>query len=151
MFTYSHLSTPIDQWERGRSGSFVLENSIVYAMAFTICFIIQHWLIIGAKEVPLLSYNTLPHTSAVYTHGAHPLANSRRWINRSARFINQSWRKVLGQTYIFGAFSHASSKFIYTCSAPPPPPLLQCWTRVHAISPKFQHCIAGWGGGSNAS
>ena len=27
----------------------------------------------------------------------------------------------------------------------PPSPLLQCWTRVHAISPEFQHCIGGWG------
>ena len=57
----------------------------------------------------------------------------------------QSWTKVLGQTYICGAFSHTPNKFIYTCSAPPPPPLLQCWTRVHAISPEFQHCIGGWG------
>ena len=51
----------------------------------------------------------------------------------------QSWTKVLGQTYICGAFSHAPNKFIDTCSAPPPPPLLQCWTRVNAISPEFQH------------
>ena len=59
----------------------------------------------------------------------------------------QSWTKVLGQIYICGAFSHAPNKFIYTCSAPPPPPppLLQCWTRVHAISPECQHCIGGWG------
>ena len=25
-------------------------------------------------------------------------------------------------------------------------PLLQCWSRVQAISPKFQHCIGGGGG-----
>ena len=25
--------------------------------------------------------------------------------------------------------------------------LLQCWTHVHAISPEFQHCIGGVGGG----
>ena len=52
--------------------------------------------------------------------------------------------------YICGAFSHAQNKFIYTCSfppPPPPPPLLQCRTRVHAISPEFQHCIGA--GGSN--
>ena len=63
--------------------------------------------------------------------------------------ILQSWTKVLGQIYIWGAFSHAPHKLIYTCSAPPPPPppLLQCWTRVHAISLKFQHCIGGGGGG----
>ena len=59
----------------------------------------------------------------------------------------QSWTKVLGQIYICGAFSHAPNKFIYTCSAPPPPHLLQCWTRVHAISPEFQHCFGGWGWG----
>ena len=62
----------------------------------------------------------------------------------------QSWTKVLGQIYICGAFLHVPNKFIYTCSTPPPPPLLQCWTRVHAISPECQHCIGGWGGGSNA-
>ena len=62
----------------------------------------------------------------------------------------QSWTKVLGQIYICGAFLHVPNKFIYTCSTPPPPLLLQCWTRVHAISPECQHCIGGWGGGSNA-
>ena len=35
-------------------------------------------------------------------------------------------------------------EFIYTCSTVPPNPL-QCWTRVHAISPEFQHCIGGGG------
>ena len=36
----------------------------------------------------------------------------------------------------------------YTCSTPPlsPPTPVQCWTRVHAISPEFQHCIGGEGG-----
>ena len=39
-------------------------------------------------------------------------------------------------------------EFIYTCSAPPPPPThLRCWTRVHSISPEFQHCIWEGGGG----
>ena len=29
----------------------------------------------------------------------------------------------------------------------PHPPSLQCWARVHAISPEFQHCMgAGLGG-----
>ena len=40
-------------------------------------------------------------------------------------------------------------EFIYTWSAPPPsppPPHLQCWTRVHVIFPEFQHCIGGGGG-----
>ena len=37
-------------------------------------------------------------------------------------------------------------EFIYTCSASPPPPL-QCWTSVHAISPEFQHCMGEGGGG----
>ena len=27
---------------------------------------------------------------------------------------------------------------------------LQCWTRVHAISPEFQHCIVGGGGGGGS-
>ena len=34
----------------------------------------------------------------------------------------QSWTKVLGQIYIFGAFSHSPNKLIYTCSAVPLPP-----------------------------
>ena len=35
--------------------------------------------------------------------------------------------------------------------SPSPPPPLQCWTSVHAISPEFQHCMGGSGGGkSNA-
>ena len=40
-------------------------------------------------------------------------------------------------------------EFIYTWSAPPPPPAphLQCWTRVYVISPEFQHCIGGRGEG----
>ena len=29
----------------------------------------------------------------------------------------------------------------------PLPRPLQCWARVHAISPEFQHCIGGGGGG----
>ena len=41
-------------------------------------------------------------------------------------------------------------EFIYTCSAPPPPPL-QCWTSVHAISPEFQHCMGGRGGEGKAT
>ena len=40
-------------------------------------------------------------------------------------------------------------EFIYTCSAPPPP--LQCWTSVHAISPEFQHCMGGRGGGGESN
>ena len=45
------------------------------------------------------------------------------------------------------SLNSAPNKFIYTCSAPPPSPtpLLQCRTRVHAISPELQHCIGGWG------
>ena len=37
-------------------------------------------------------------------------------------------------------------EFIYTWSAPPPTPHLQCWTRVQVISPEFQHCIRVGGG-----
>ena len=36
----------------------------------------------------------------------------------------------------------ARREFIYVCSAPP---LLQCWTRVHAISQEVQHCMGGEG------
>ena len=34
----------------------------------------------------------------------------------------------------------------YICSTPPP-----SWTRVHTISPEFQHCIGGGGGGEEAT
>jgi len=60
----------------------------------------------------------------------------------------RSWTKVLGQIYIYGAFSRApnmqsranSSTLVQHLSQPPPRPLpLQFWTRVHAISPEFQH------------
>ena len=40
----------------------------------------------------------------------------------------------------------ATPEFINTCSAPHPSPL-KCWTRVHAISPEFQHYIGGEEGG----
>ena len=37
--------------------------------------------------------------------------------------------------------SHAR-EFMYTWPDPPPsPPPTQCCTRVHVISPEFQHCI----------
>ena len=35
--------------------------------------------------------------------------------------------------------------------APTHPPPLQCWTRVHAISPEFQHCMGGGGGAMKAT
>ena len=37
-------------------------------------------------------------------------------------YILTEIQKVLGQIAICGSFSHAPNKFIYTCSAPPPPP-----------------------------
>ena len=62
----------------------------------------------------------------------------------------QSWTKVLKNLNFWRFLTRAKQtvtrEFIYTCSAPPSP-LLQCWTRVHAISPEFQHCIGGEEGG----
>ena len=55
----------------------------------------------------------------------------------------QSWTKVLGQIYICGAFWH---KFIYTCSATPPPTMLDICTRYFSRQTEFQHCIGGRGG-----
>ena len=55
----------------------------------------------------------------------------------------RSWTKVLGQTYICGAFHTRQTNSSTLVQPLPLPPLLQCWTRVHAISPKFQHCIGG--------
>ena len=53
--------------------------------------------------------------------------------------------------YICGAFSNAPNKQSRANSSTlgqplPPAPNLQCWTRVHVISPEFQHCIGGGGG-----
>jgi len=51
----------------------------------------------------------------------------------------QSWTKVLGQICTYGVFSHAPNKQSHVNSTTPvqpfPPPHLQCWTHVHAISP----------------
>ena len=65
----------------------------------------------------------------------------------------QSWTKVLGQSYICGVFSNAPNKQSRANSSTlgqplPPAPHLQCWTRVHVISPEFQHCMGE--GGNNA-
>ena len=70
--------------------------------------------------------------------------NFSTWLSRASVFLQlQSWTKVLGQIYICCAFSHAT-----LIQPPPPPPTpLQCWTRVHATSPEFKHCIGGEGGG----
>ena len=38
-----------------------------------------------------------------------------------------------------------TNSFTLVQPPPSPPPLLQCRTRVHAISPELQHCIGGWG------
>ena len=55
--------------------------------------------------------------------------------------------KSLGtNSHLTRAKATVRREFIYTCSAPPPPPL-QCWTSVHAISPEFQHGMGGRGGG----
>ena len=59
-----------------------------------------------------------------------------------------SWTKVLGQIYICGAFSHAPNKFIYTCSAHPPPTMLDTCTRY--FSRGFNFVLGGWGWGEAA-
>ena len=43
--------------------------------------------------------------------------------------------------------SRANSSTVVQPPIPPPPPPVQCWTRLHAISPEFQHCIGVGGGG----
>ena len=55
----------------------------------------------------------------------------------------KSWDKPT-----FVALFHTRQTNSSTLVQPLPLPLLQCWTRVHAISPEFQHCIGGWGGGA---
>ena len=83
-----------------------------------------------------------------YPRQSHSMAFILR-VNHTVTEL-QSWTKVLGQIYICGAFSHAPNKQSSANSSTlvqplPHPPPLQCWTRVHAISPEFQQCI--WGGG----
>ena len=58
--------------------------------------------------------------------------------------------KSLGTNlHLWRFFTRAKQIHLHLFS-PSPFPLLQCWTRVHAISPEFQHCIGGLGGGDNA-
>ena len=53
----------------------------------------------------------------------------------------KSWDK-----FTFVALLHTRQTNSSTLVHPLPlSPLLQCWTRVQAISPKFQHCIGGRG------
>ena len=51
--------------------------------------------------------------------------------------------------YICGAFFKRAKQIhlhlFIPSPSPSPPPLLQCQTRVHAISPEFQHCIGAGG------
>ena len=55
--------------------------------------------------------------------------------------------------YICGAFFKRAKQIhlhlFIPSPSPSPPPLLQCQTRVHAISPEFQHCIGAGGGATN--
>ena len=63
--------------------------------------------------------------------------------------------KSLGTNlHLWRFFTRAKQIHLHLFSSspsPPPPLLLQCWTRVHAISPEFQHYIGGWGGGGEAT
>ena len=53
--------------------------------------------------------------------------------------------KSLGTNlHLWRFFTRAKQIHLHLFS-PSPSPLLQCWTRVHAISPECQHCIGGWG------
>ena len=51
--------------------------------------------------------------------------------------------KSLGTNLHLWRFSTRAKQILLHLFSPPPspPPLLQCWKRVHAISPEFQHCI----------
>ena len=62
--------------------------------------------------------------------------------NGSYNHGQKSWDKFT-LVALFQTRQTVTHKFIYTCSAPSPS--LQCWTRVHDVSPEFQHCIEGWG------
>ena len=55
---------------------------------------------------------------------------------------------VPGDKFTFVALFHTRQTVSSTLVHPLPlSPLLQCWTRVQAISPEFQHCIGGGVGG----
>ena len=58
----------------------------------------------------------------------------------------KSWNKftfvVLFHTRQINSHVRIHPHFFSLSFCPPP---LQCWTRVHAISPEFQHCILGGG------
>ena len=53
--------------------------------------------------------------------------------------------KSLGQIHICGAFSQAPNKFIYTCSAPPPPPYNV--EHVYTLFLQSFNVVLGGGGG----
>ena len=93
----SHLSTN----ESARSGSVIWENPIVYAMVFTVCFIIQLWHIIGARVTFIELQHIATYVSSAYTHGQ---IVDDELINRSARFINLV---SLGNLYIIYRFRPA--------------------------------------------
>ena len=66
------------------------------------------------------------------------LKTTEKWHFISQLKFRQWWTKVLGQIYTCGFFHTCQTNsqarihlHIFSRSSPPPPPLLQCWTRAH--------------------
>ena len=58
----------------------------------------------------------------------------------------KSWDKFTFVALFHKRQTNSDARIHLDLFSPPPAPI-QCWTRVHAISPEFQHCIEGGGGG----
>ena len=68
------------------------------------------------------------------------------WISKLMIYNHgqKSWDKL---TFVALFHTRQTNSSTLVEPLPLPPPLLQCWTGVHAISPEFQHCIGGLEGG----
>ena len=58
----------------------------------------------------------------------------------------KSWDKFTFVAFFHTCQTNSQARIHLRMFSPPPPPHLQCWKRVHAISLNVQHCTGGEGG-----
>ena len=104
------------------------------------CFMIENYLVI-VKVICFMDKFCLKGKGAMrLTLWEAPTCEKR--LNHKTGNCNhgqKSWDK-----FTFVAFFHTRQTNSSTL-VQPLPPILQCWTHVHTISPEFQHCIGGGG------